>query len=289
MQIRPKKHISAKTPWERFPLDVLPVSSITEQCYCEHRLHLWLKAPSSMVSVPRQLESPAFSLTQRKVADRGIAFHAQAAESSVPVAPVALRTLLRKESSLVQVESMFQSDFDGFPVVGIPDAVHFENGIARCVLDYKVTDSNQLQMGHRVQLLLYGWLLQESKIRVSDAIMLSVLVPNICADAFNAIPENERRQMAVTLHHRARATVELEPERVNWYIKKLPLSKEFWVRLRVFRYDRRVAKRELDFFTSYWKGKREALPTSNFRKCRLCLYNGIGTCKKAVVPFDGSM
>ena len=281
---------TVKTPWERFPLDVLPVTYITEQCYCEHRVHLWLKAPSSMVSIPRKLEGrggPALAL--RQAADTGLAFHAQAAELSGSVIQTSLRKLLRAEPSLVLVESPLLAAFEDFPIAGIPDAVHFERALARCVLDYKVTDSNQLQMSHRVQLLLYGWLLQESGLRLSDALMVSVLVPGASAMAFSELGDIERQRLAVAVHQHARVVVDGEPERKNWYVKKLPLGDGFWVRLRIFRYDRRVAKRELQFFTLYWRGERAAIPTSKFRKCRACLYNGTGACKEAVVPFEGEL
>lgn len=279
-----------KTPWERFPLDVLPVIYITEQCYCEHTVHLWLKAPSSMVSIPRKLEGrggPPLAL--RQAADTGLAFHEQAAESTQAVSESTLRKLVRSEQSLVVAESPLLAVYEDLSIAGVPDAVHFESAIARCVLDYKVTDSNQLHMGHRVQLMLYGWLLQESGLRLSDTLMVSVLIPNVSAGAFVELDEFERRRLAVTLHHRARAVVDEEPERKNWYVKKLPLSEGFWVRLRIFRYDRRVAKRELGFFAPYWKGERAAIPTSNLRKCRVCLYNSTGSCKEALAPFEGGL
>lgn len=283
-----KPRAPAKTPWERFPLDVLPVHLIADQCYCEHRVHLWLKAPSSMVSIPRKLEgSPGPSMALRQAADTGLAFHARAAELSGPVVQASLRKLLRAEPSLVLAESPFLAAFADLPIAGNPDAVHFERALACCVLDYKVTDSNQLQMSHRVQLLLYGWLLQESGLKLSDALMVSVLVPNESAEAFGELDEFERQRLAVTVHQHARAVVDDEPERKNWYVKKLPLGKGFWVRLRIFRYDRRAAKRELEFFAPYWRGERAAIPSSNFRKCRVCLYNGTGDCKVAVGSFEG--
>lgn len=262
---------------------------IAEQCYCEQRVHLWLKKPSSMVSIPREKEmlgGPALAL--RHAADAGLTFHAQAAALSRPVTQTTLRKVLRSEPSVVLVESPLQALFEGFPITGIPDAVHFEQAVARCVLDYKVTDSNQLQMSHRVQLWLYGWLLQESSFKLSDALMVSVLVPSASAVAFEKLNEVERQDLAVTVHHHARAVVDGEPERENWYVKKLALSDGFWVRLRIFRYDRRKAKRELAFFAQYWRGERAAIPSKNLRKCRVCLYNSTGACKKALVPFEGA-
>lgn len=281
---------TTKTPWERLPFDVLPVTHISEQCYCEHRVHLWLKAPSSMVSVPRKLEGhagPAALL--RQAADAGLEFHRRAGEVSGPTITATLRKMVRLAPSVVLTESALAADFEGLPIAGIPDAVHFENGVGRCILDYKVTDSNQLQMGHRVQLQLYGWLLQESGLRLSETLMVSVLVPAMSAAAFGDMNESERQCLAEDLHRYARKCVEDEPNRVNWYIKELSLSETFWVRLRIFKYDRRCATHELKFFAPYWRGERAAVPTRNPRKCRKCLYNGMSTCKQALAPFEGEL
>lgn len=261
---------------------------IAEQCYCEHRVHLWLKKPSSMVSIPREKEGrggPALAL--RHAADAGRTFHAQAAAHPLPVTQAMLRKMLRSEPSVVLAESSLLATFEGLPITGIPDAVHVEQAVARCVLDYKVTDSNQLQISHRVQLWLYGWLLQESGFKLSDALMVSVLVPSASAVAFAELDDVERQGLAVTVHHHARAVVDDEPQRENWYVKRLALAEGVWVRLRIFRYDRRAAKRELAFFAPYWRGERVAIPTSKPRKCRVCLYNSTGACKEAIVPFEG--
>ena len=142
-------------------------------------------------------------------------------------------------------------------------------------------------MGHRVQLLLYGWLLQESRFKLSDALLVSVLVPTANAALLAEIDDTARQQLARTLHLHARAIADDSPERKNWYASKVPLTDGFWVRLRIFRYERRVARRELEFFAQYWAGEREAIPSHRPRKCGVCLYNASGACKVPASPYAG--
>ena len=57
------------------------------------------------------------------------------------------------------------------------------------------------------------------------------------------------------------------------------------VRLRIFKYSKREAKRELDSLTDYWLGKREPKPATTPGKCEICLYNAAGLCSVALSPY----
>lgn len=240
-----------------------------------------------MVSVPRGLEhADGRPLQLLDAAASGAVFHAAAAEGANVTSKAELRNLLRNKETFQLLEWRLQADRNGFPIAGIPDAVCIEVGIVRGVIEYKVTDSTQLQMGHRVQLQLYGWLLQEEKFRVSDALCVCVLVPTASARHFAELDGAQRRELSSLLLARARATVEDDPERPNWSVKHHVLDADFWVRLRIFRYERRVATREIDFFTPYWTGSRPAIPSTSFRKCASCLYNSLGRCRYAASDYE---
>jgi hypothetical protein len=290
---KPKPRAPKGSPWERFPLRVLPVSYIVEQCYCEHRVHLWLRKPGSRISIPRQLEGkPGPALRQQRLAEAGTAFHHQAAATSGTEPTLIeyreLRALVRRSAYVQMLEVPLLASYMQFPIAGIPDAVCFETGHARCILDYKLTDSNQLQMSHRVQLLLYGWLLQEAKFKLKDALLVCVLVPRVYQDTLSALDQVEHRQLATTLHLEARRIVEESPERRNWYLGRFSPATGLTVRLRIFRYDRLATKRELAFFAPYWSGDRPAIPSTRSRKCSVCLYNYAELCKEAVTPYAGN-
>lgn len=268
------------TPWDRLPYDVLPVSTIAEQCYCEHRIHLWLRSPGNMVSVPRELEATE-GPPQRllNAASAGTEFHAKAAESSQPATPRQLRKLVSDGQMLQLLEWPLNAQYGKLPVQGIPDAVCFESGQVQCILEYKVTDSNQLQMSHRVQLQIYGWLLQKNRFILQDALCVCVLVPVAQALLIDEVSESVRETLANRIHRIARECVDDSPEKINWYMKQVSLDGDFWVRLRIFRTSVAAARRELRFFAPYWEGKREPIPSSNPRKCSVCDYNATRKCE----------
>lgn len=222
-----------------------------------------------------------------KAADAGTDFHARAAKGAVPVTLPQLRRLIKSKERLQLLEWPLQADFGTLPIAGIPDAVCFESGTVRCILDYKLTDSNQLQMSHRVQLQLYGWLLQKARFSHDETLCVCVLVPPESTPLLDELDPATRQSLASTLHRYARNFVEEHPGKINWYIDQIPLGDGLWVRLRIFRYCTAIAKRELKFFTPYWAGERKALPSTKWRKCRVCLYNANGSCKVAVVPYEG--
>jgi hypothetical protein len=281
---------NARTPWERFPYAVLPVSTIAEQCYCEHRVHLWLDAPGNMVSVPRSLErTQGPPMRQIDAASAGTDFHERASQDVTRVSASEIRKIVKSNPTVQLLESPLESEFGSLPIAGVPDGVCFEEGEVRCILEYKLTDSNQLQMSHRVQLQLYGWLLQKSKFQHEDSLCVCVLIPTQNSPYLDELDSLARQSLATTIHRIAREYVEDNPKRINWYINRVMLGAEFWVRLRIFRYSALAARRELKFFAPYWNGERKAIPSTNFRKCRVCQYNAIGKCKVAAGEYDGGL
>jgi hypothetical protein len=279
--VKPVQVARRRTPWERLGSAALPVSCIAEQSYCEHRLHLWLKEAGRRTSVPRSLEDEAASRAIEQAAQAGIEFHARAAAGASPMLIDDARKLLRRVDSIQLLESQLEAAIEGTPIIGILDAACAESGSVRCVLDYTVTDSNQLQMTHRVQLELYAWLLEESKFKLKDLLLVKVLVPLESKERFESLDEATRRQLASTLHAHARNMRDSTPSRDNWYDKRFEVTPGFWVRLRVFEYLRSFALQELQFSMQYWLGRRLAIPSRNVRKCQQCLYGQAGTCTKA--------
>lgn len=243
-----------------------------------------------MVSVPRSLErTQGAPMRQIAMAGAGADFHERASQDVGRVSVRELRNLIKHSPTVQVLESPLESEFGSLPIAGIPDAVCFEGGKVRCILEYKLTESNQLQMSHRVQLQLYGWLLQKSKFQHDDPLCVCVLVPTQNSPYLDELNTTDRQSLAATIHRIAREYVENEPEKINWYIKQVMLGTDFWVRIRIFRYSALVARRELRFFTPYWSGARKAIPSNNFRKCRLCQYNAIGKCKVAAGVYEGDL
>lgn len=167
-------------------------------------------------------------------------------------------------------------------IAGIPDAVTFRGGSVDSIIDYKLTDSNQLQMGHRVQLLVYGWLLSKNRFQITKPLCISVLVPTLHEHLLAEAESSDRLHLALRVSELAAEIVDRDQYRHNWYSKQTYITRDLWVRLRIFPFDAEVARRELRFFVPYWRGKRTPVPTKNFKKCQQCLYNSIDKCNESL-------
>ena len=202
-----------------------------------------------------------------------------------PLDPVEFAVRLALGGRMWLAESLFSADFQGFPLAGIPDAVCLEDGKAADVHEYKFTDSTQLQMSHRVQLLIYGYLLEESGFDVSNLVLTCVLVPRRFASEQEAVitPESANliRDAVADVARRQKASQ-------NWKLANFPLAEGINVIVRAFRYDRAGAERELTFFTEFWSGTRMAWPTSKPEKCSRCLYNSLRRCNSSLIRYGAA-
>jgi len=274
-------------PLDRFPFSRIGVSYFAEQAYCEKRVELWLRNPSSLVSVPAEIEqeTPEAKL-QEALAACGTEFHESMSRGAMSGPMSEIEEMLQAGQSLVLAESSFQGDYHDLPLIGQPDAICFEGQKASCVLEYKVTDSNQLQQSHRVQLLLYGYLLAQQNFNVDDLILICVLVPRRHDRWLEKLTPAKAQKFVETIHVEAESLIASQPSRKNWHCMDLKVNRDVRVNLRVFKYDPHRAVNELEFFTRYWRGERAAIPTTKASKCAICLYNRLNLCPVAQVPYD---
>jgi hypothetical protein len=152
------KNEKRKLPFDLYPYSSVGVSHFAEQAYCEKRVDLWLQNPTQgLVSVPSQVaEEMPEAKRIRELVDTGTEFHESITRGALPLHWEEAKEILRAGEALTLLEYSFKGGSHGLPVVGRPDAVCFNGWGVSHVLEYKVTDSNQLYTTHRVQLLLYG-------------------------------------------------------------------------------------------------------------------------------------
>lgn len=280
------KKVRFESPLDRFPFSRIGVSYFAEQAYCEKRVELWLRNPGSLVSVPADIEKelPEANL-QEELAACGTEFHESISRGAKPASEPEVEEMLRAGQSLVLAESSFQGDYHGLPLIGQPDAICFEGQNVSCVLEYKVTDSDQLQQSHRVQLLLYGYLLAQQEFNVDDLVLICVLVPRRHDKWLKKLTPAKAQKFIKRIHTEAEALIKAQPSRKNWHRLGVKAHGEVQVNLRVFKYDPLKAENELEFFTRYWRGERPAIPTTKASKCAVCLYNRLDSCPVPQVPY----
>lgn len=281
---------SIERPLDRFPFPRIGISYFAEQAYCEKRIELWLRTPGSLVSVPAEIErdSPEAKL-QEELADYGTEFHESMSRSTLQLSDSQFEKGLRTGQSITLAESSFQGDYHGLPLIGQPDAICFDGMRATCILEYKVTDSDQLQQSHRVQLLLYGYLLTQQNFNVDSLILICVLVPRRHGKWIEKLTPAKVRKFIETIRTEAETLIASQPSRRNWHSMGVRVHRDIRINLRVFKYDQKKAESELEFFTRYWRGERDAIPTTKATKCAVCLYNRLDVCPVPQVSYGESI
>jgi hypothetical protein len=277
-----------KTPWTRYPFEALGPSYFAQQAYCEKQVELWLDDPGKLVSIPKRVEGKVLgAIVQQEVVDRGTQFHHSASEHVQLVARSQVLARLDAGESMALVETAFSGAYGDLPLVGIPDAVCFRGRDAACVIEYKVTDSNQLHRNYRVQLLLYGYLLEQESFGVGELLLVCALIPRAYATRVHSFTASQADEMIAVIHNAAEDMITSAPSRQNWYHPNVWIHRHLNIRLRVLKYDRQRAKRELQFFSEFWLGRRPAKPAAKPSKCKVCLYNACSLCPAALVPYAG--
>jgi hypothetical protein len=283
------KRKKSERPLDRFPYSEIGVSYFAEQAYCEKRVELWLQNPttSGLVSVPAALEGLPEAQTQEDLISSGKEFHKAVESASTPLSSSEIAKAVQLGRSFALAESRLTGEYRGVRLRGRPDHVFFDGLQASCVLEYKVTDSNQLQTSHRVQLLLYGYLLGQQNFNVDNLILVCVLVPRDHDTWLAKLTPSRARTFVTTIRTEAESLIAAQPSRKNWHQMCVEVSRGVQVKLRVFRYDQKRAESELEFFTAYWLGGRDAIRTTMESKCAVCQYNQLKLCPVPQVGFGG--
>jgi hypothetical protein len=277
-------------PIDRYPYRSLGVSYIAEQAYCEQMVDLWLQDPGSLISVPAIFEEQADRVPEAKrqieLAGQGTRFHDSVSSSAVPISWDAIKEMLRSGQSLTLLETSLQGSYQNLPIVGRPDAVCFDGWNASCVLEYKVTQSDRLYLSRRVQLLIYGYLLEQESFNVDSLNLVCVLVPRRNKDWIGSLTERQAEEFLRSIRSEVESLIS-NPLSIDfdWYHPGIKIRRGVEIKLRAIKYDRQEALRHLQLFAGYWLGRREPSPAATRRKCQICLYNAAGLCKVARAPY----
>ncbi|NIQ06712.1 MAG: hypothetical protein GWO20_13575 [Candidatus Korarchaeota archaeon] len=161
---------------------------------------------------------------------------------------------------LIVHELPLSAEIKGFPVRGRVDTVIFFQGYPRIVAELKNTTSTpRIYQNHRVQARMYGLLLDAVGFDCSDLELL------IASQHVNAQQRNPPKGFypkdldQIVIHLRSHGKVNRLRRKENYYRELFP-------------FDRDQALKELAWATEYWWGTREAIPTRNTNKCKVCEY-----------------
>jgi len=220
---------------------MLAPSTVGEQFYCEQKVHL----------------SREHDAEETEAMQEGTETHEHAAADAEPIDMAAAWAAIERGERQTLLETTFVGELAEFVVLGIPDAVVFDDGTPRVVFDRKTTSiTDRLFPNQRVQVWLYGRMLDSLGFDTDD-LQLVVLAHDRALD----------REVGKRLQEGILATPEdLEPGRTQ--LREDPPAAVY-----VRRYDRDDHAEEVDWALEYWRGERDPEPTDNPAKCRACPFS----------------
>lgn len=215
-------------------------SKIGGQFYCERKIDL--EREHGEIETPEK--------------QRGSETHEKAAEDAVEVEMDEVWDAIERGDRRVLLESPFVGEAADFVVVGIPDAIIFDDAKPQLIFDRKTTSiPDRLFKNQRIQTWLYGYMLQSLGFDV-DELQLAILAHEQRLDA-----DTGKQLQQLVLHDLADfedgRNALLEDPAANVY---------------VFDYDPTDYLEDLQWALEYWRQEREPIPTENEAKCRSCPY-----------------
>lgn len=227
----------------RFAMPFIPASWIAEQYYCEKKVELRLL---------HGLEVETESMRVGKEA------HEELVDQALPSSPEEIARRIQRGELILVREMPLGGSLEGVPLVGFTDAVLFEGGKPLCVFEYKFGRSARPRRSHHVQAQIYGLLLYLSGFVTDRLHYALVYAPPEEREALEAVEE----QVIEALRVGERRSLRLDGEggRIRVWVTPFDLSE---------------ARENVMWALGFWKGEREAIPTTRAAKCRVCEFQAI--------------
>ncbi len=241
---------------------VLPISTLSQQWYCEQKVDLSMRYPEA---------EPASSAM--KTGKEG---HNQLETGAAPISKETLESGLAKGKTFTLFEYPLQAAWEGIPIWGRPDLVQLGGRSAQMVIEFKFSKRATLFPSQQTQALLYGWLLQQNGFQVDDLLCAVVIFPPSLLESKSLPPD---------LLHALLKTV--ETYRTKALQKKVTSThRDQYNTLHLFPFHPPTAKGRLRWAVQYWQGKRAPALNASPNKCRNCSFNAQGLCEQPLSPFS---
>ncbi len=268
----------------RRPIDLLnglsvPVYRMAEQEFCELKVDLELRHPQ----IEDQLRALPEVAEQLESIDRGKEFHDAVAAPAQPISANDLERFVSSRQPFTLIETSLRGTFDRLPLIGRPDAIHFDGKGNGWVVEHKVRARPYLTSSDDAQLRLYGFLLkQDERFLVHRLALVCVITGRYAAERIMDLPENRRIGLAQMV---CKELPELSGPRRRWDTHSVQGLGRTPLRAATFHYDPEKATEELKFLSAYWLGTRQPMPTRKVTKCAACRVNALRLCPEAHVRY----
>lgn len=218
--------------------DTVAPSKVGGQFYCERKVDLEREHG--------EIETPEKT--------RGSETHEKAAEDAVEVDMDEVWDAIERGDRQILVESPFVGEVDDHVIVGIPDAIVFNDRKPQLIFDRKTTSiPDRLFNNQRIQVWLYGYMLEDLGFETED------LRVAILSHEQRVEPDTGKRLQKMVL-----STIDEFDE------GQTQLRSDPDVYLHTFPYSPSDHLSDLEWALEYWRDNRDPVPTENPAKCRSC-------------------
>ena len=226
----------------RHELSFVGASTIAQQFFCEAKVeneYTLGEVPSEGKDIGTDLHEEIFAME--------------------PVEREDLIRLIEEASSLTTTFGLY-AEVGGLRVAGNPDAVIFENGRPRWVVELKTTrgDPTRLWRDQVVQVRVYGLLLERMGF---DCSSLTLALVRMKQRRGEGAPDRDALLLSIRSALIDGKTAELEAKHEMKFFLMPHASPE--------------AEGAISWAQDYWLRKREAVPTGNEGKCRSCEFSSV--------------
>ena len=242
-----KKHLE-----QTYGITHVRAADIAEQLFCEKKVELRLLHP--------EIKKGATQLA-------GLSGHEELAADARPISRKELNEQLAAGRRVCLRESVFRGKYRGIPIIGKPDLVLFDGMRPLFLVDYKFSAKRETYPDQRLQVALYGMLLQQNKFNVEGLVTIIAFVSRSVADG-----QGERELLRI--YGRLRDTALTQRRQAMYQDRDVACFAYPFVLAH--------AKKLLDEQIDFWLGLRSAVPTKHSRKCSVCEFNVAGLCASAL-------
>ena len=221
----------------RFGRCSVRASDVAGQYYCEKKIEM----------------EYLYGAVETETKNQGTQGHENLLEGSEAVSQEDIWKSVYGKEPVLALEWLLAAEYNDVVLVGQPDAVLFENGFPLVIFEYKFSRSKRVYPSHHVQAGFYGFLLEYLGFN-TEKLYYAIVV----ADRRARDDPNLKDNVIKTVMDNGLENAVLPIENAVIYLN---------------RFDQQVAKSSLDWAIQFWKSQREAIPTTNQSKCRVCEYN----------------
>ncbi|MBM3291790.1 hypothetical protein FJY84_03840 [Candidatus Bathyarchaeota archaeon] len=228
---------SKKTRSLRFDKQILFVNEIAGQYFCEKKLE--------MQHIHGRVETDLKTM--------GAEAHEMLIDDSEKVSQEELFLEIQKKKQVIAYEMKLLGEYRNITLFGRPDCVFFDKGIPKTVLEFKFSNYKKPFNDFHIQVGAYCLLLGKMGFKINELYYGIVMVNPSVKDKKNLINSI------------------LDYTSKNNFID--PIVDFGNARMYFCKYNSESILNELNWAIDYWTRQREAIPTTNQKKCMSCEYN----------------